>query len=179
MNSPINSKALFLGSFSSPLGGLLIVFDSKQRVRCVDFADYEARMERLLRIHYGEINKGYTLTNKKLPGALVASLADYFSGRLTALDMIPVATAGTEFQKIVWDALRKIKPGSTISYAELAKTIGRPNAMRAVGLANGANPIGIIVPCHRVIGSDGSLTGYAGGIERKQWLLNHEQIGVR
>ena len=84
-------------------------------------------------------------------------------------------TAGTDFQREVWRALRGIPCGTTLSYGELARRIGRPNAVRAVGLANGANPIGVVVPCHRVIGSNGSLTGYGGGIERKRWLLDHER----
>ena len=97
-----------------------------------------------------------------------------FTGELHALDALPVATGGSAFQRRVWRALRDIPPGTTISYAELALRVERPSAFRAVGLANGANPIGIVVPCHRVIGSDGSLTGYGGGLERKRWLLAHE-----
>src|SRR5262249_23027417 len=88
-----------------------------------------------------------------------------------------VATRGTIFQREVWAALRRIPVGATLSYGALARELGRPRAIRAVGLANGANPIGIVVPCHRVIGSNASLTGYGGGIERKRWLLEHE--GVR
>jgi methylated-DNA-[protein]-cysteine S-methyltransferase len=99
----------------------------------------------------------------------------YFAGNLTAIDDLPVATGGTDFQRQVWRALRQIPCGETISYGELARRIDRPAAVRAVGLANGSNPISVVVPCHRVIGSDGSLTGYGGGIERKRWLLTHEQ----
>jgi methylated-DNA-[protein]-cysteine S-methyltransferase len=103
-------------------------------------------------------------------------LRRYFAGELTALDAVPVELNGTDFQKQVWLALRRIPSGATISYAELARRIGKAPAVRAVGSANGANPVAVIVPCHRVIGSDGSLTGYGGGIERKQWLLAHEGI---
>jgi methylated-DNA-[protein]-cysteine S-methyltransferase len=85
---------------------------------------------------------------------------------------------GTDFQRTVWQALRRIPCGTTISYGELARRIGRPAAVRAVGLANGANPVGVVVPCHRVIGADGSLTGYGGGIERKRWLLAHERASA-
>ena len=99
---------------------------------------------------------------------------DIFTGALTALDALPVATAGTPFQRAVWQALREIPCGTTVSYAALAQKIGKPSAMRAVGLANGSNPIGVVVPCHRVIGADGSLTGYGGGLDRKRWLLDHE-----
>ena len=97
----------------------------------------------------------------------------YFAGELRAFDL-PLAAVGTPFQKIVWRALLDIPFGATESYGALAKRIGHDGAARAVGLANGHNPIGIIVPCHRVIGADGSLTGYGGGLERKEWLLKHE-----
>jgi methylated-DNA-[protein]-cysteine S-methyltransferase len=109
------------------------------------------------------------------PGGLTAAMSAYFGGDLAAIDMLPVETGGTPFQRSVWRALRDIPCGTTISYAELARRIGRPSAVRAVGLANGSNPVGIVVPCHRVIGSNGTLTGYGGGIERKRWLLAHER----
>lgn len=101
----------------------------------------------------------------------------YFEGRRTTFDL-PLAPAGTAFQKKVWAALADIPFGHTENYGELARRIGSPGAARAVGLANGRNPIPIIVPCHRVIGADGSLTGYGGGIERKRWLLEHEGWSV-
>jgi methylated-DNA-[protein]-cysteine S-methyltransferase len=102
-------------------------------------------------------------------------LEEYFARTRKAFDL-PLVAEGTDFQRRVWDALLGIPYGTTISYLELARRIGDPKAVRAVGLANGRNPISIIVPCHRVIGSDGSLTGYGGGIERKRWLLQHEAI---
>ncbi len=105
-------------------------------------------------------------------------LAAYFAGRLTRFDL-PMRLSGTEFQQTVWCALRDIPFGETMSYGELARRVGRPGASRAVGLANGRNPVAIIVPCHRVIGSDGSLTGYGGGIDRKVWLLEHEGADYR
>jgi methylated-DNA-[protein]-cysteine S-methyltransferase len=101
-------------------------------------------------------------------------LRDYFAGRRTEFDL-PLALAGTPFQRRVWAELQEIPYGETISYGELAQRIGRPTAARAVGLANGRNPISIIVPCHRVIGADGSLTGYGGGMDRKQHLLTFER----
>ena len=104
-------------------------------------------------------------------------LAEYFGGERRRFD-VPLGARGTEFQRHVWDELTKIEFGRTCSYGEIARRLGKPGASRAVGLANGSNPISIIVPCHRVIGADGSLTGYGGGIERKQWLLRHEGIGV-
>jgi methylated-DNA-[protein]-cysteine S-methyltransferase len=102
-------------------------------------------------------------------------LTDYFAGTLTEFDL-PLQMQGTMFQQRVWAALETIPYGITISYGELAQQIGQPNASRAVGLANGRNPVSIVVPCHRVIGASGKLTGYGGGIERKQWLLNHERL---
>lgn len=104
----------------------------------------------------------------------IGQLAEYFAGNRTVFD-VPLRLSGTEFQLAVWSALREIPHGSTESYGELAARIGRPGASRAVGLANGKNPVGIIVPCHRVIGSSGNLTGYGGGIERKQRLLDFER----
>ena len=104
---------------------------------------------------------------------VVAQLEAYFAGELTDFDL-PMEMRGTDFQRRVWAGLREIPYGETISYGELARRVGSPGASRAVGLANGRNPVGIIVPCHRVIGADGSLTGYGGGLERKLWLLEHE-----
>lgn len=100
-------------------------------------------------------------------------LAAYFAGELTEFDL-PLNLIGTEFQKTVWQELQSIPYGVTISYRELAERVGNPNSSRAVGAANGRNPISIIVPCHRVIGANGKLTGYGGGMERKEWLLAHE-----
>ena len=104
---------------------------------------------------------------------VAAQLDAYFAGELTTFDL-EMDLRGTAFQQRVWSQLCAIPYGETISYGELATRIGNPNASRAVGLANGRNPISIIVPCHRVIGADGSLTGYGGGLERKTWLLEHE-----
>jgi methylated-DNA-[protein]-cysteine S-methyltransferase len=100
-------------------------------------------------------------------------LDDYFAGRLTVFDL-PLDAEGTDFQRAVWRGLCAIGYGETISYGELGRRIGRPKAVRAIGLANGRNPISIVVPCHRVIGADGSMTGYGGGIDRKVFLLAHE-----
>jgi methylated-DNA-[protein]-cysteine S-methyltransferase len=127
-------------------------------------------MHRLLREHYGE----YDFENGLAPAPVIQSLDAYFDGDLRALESIHTATAGTSFQRAVWRALRTIKPGTTKSYGQIAVRIGRPRASRAVGAANGSNPIAIVVPCHRVIGANGALTGYGGGIQRKRWLLDHE-----
>lgn len=107
-------------------------------------------------------------------GAAIDQLEAYFAGERATFDL-PLAAVGTAFQRAVWDALRQIPYGETASYGEIARRVGRPGASRAVGLANGANPISIVVPCHRVVGADGSLTGYGGGLERKRFLLDLER----
>jgi O-6-methylguanine DNA methyltransferase len=150
---------------------LLVVTDDAGNLRALDFADYEPRMRRLLHEHYGK----YDLEESDAPESITHALDAYFDGELDALDAIRVATGGTPFQRAVWKELRKIKPGTTKSYGQIAASIGRPNASRAVGAANGSNPIAIVIPCHRVIGSNGTLTGYGGGLPRKQWLLDHER----
>jgi methylated-DNA-[protein]-cysteine S-methyltransferase len=160
--------------FATPLGDALLVTDELGRLRALDFSDHEDRMLRLLRRHYGP----RALQRGAAPAAIRHALEAYFGGRLNALASIACATAGTAFQAAVWRALTTIPAGQTLSYAALAQRIGRPKAVRAVGLANGANPLGIVVPCHRVIGSDGSLTGYGGGLPRKRWLLQHERASV-
>jgi methylated-DNA-[protein]-cysteine S-methyltransferase len=104
----------------------------------------------------------------------IEQLEEYFAGRLTEFDL-PLAFVGTPFQRLVWDALRQVPYGQTVSYGQLADRLGRPTAARAVGLANGHNPISIIVPCHRVVGAKGDLTGYGGGLERKRHLLDFER----
>jgi methylated-DNA-[protein]-cysteine S-methyltransferase len=158
---------------ASPLGTLLVVCDQQDRLRALDFHDYEARMQRLLRVHYGE--RGFELVAGRAPAAVSDALAAFFAGALHAIESIEVRTGGTPFQRRVWSALRRIPSGVTNSYGDLARAIGKASASRAVGLANGANPVVIVVPCHRVIGADGSLTGFGGGIERKRWLLEHER----
>jgi methylated-DNA-[protein]-cysteine S-methyltransferase len=163
---------LLIDRIDTPIGELLLVADTAGKLRAIDWTDYEARMVRLLRLHYGQ--NGFELRPARNPHGLRDAITSYFGGDLAVIDKIPVQTAGTPFQRSVWNALRGIPCGSPISYGELADRIGRPTAVRAVGHANGSNPIGIVVPCHRVIGSNGSLTGYGGGLERKRWLLEHE-----
>ncbi len=168
---------LFIDRVDTPIGELLLVADDAGNVRAVDWADHEERMLRLLRLHYGK--SGFKLESDRNPHGLRDAMNRYFSGDIAVIDEISVKTAGTPFQHSVWKELRKIPRGSAISYRKLAERIDRAKAVRAVGLANGSNPVGIVVPCHRVIGSDGSLTGYGGGLERKQWLLKHEQNNTR
>lgn len=163
-----------LDRMPTPIGPLLLAVDSEARLRILDFEDYGERMRLLLRRQYGEGVVG--LVDGRAPDSVRAPIEAYFAGDIAAIDAIPVMAAGTQFQREVWAALRTIPAGKTLSYGGLARQIGRPAAMRAVGLANGANPIGVVVPCHRVIGADASLTGYGGGIERKRWLLTHEGV---
>ena len=163
---------LLTDRIETPIGEMLIVADRDGNLRAVDWTDHETRMLRLLRLHYGD--DGFRFEPSRNPSTLTDAISGYFAGELNAIDSLSVQTAGTPFQREVWRALRDIPCGVTLSYAKLAERIGRPSAVRAVGLANGSNPIGIVVPCHRVIGANGSLTGYGGGIERKRWLLQHE-----
>ena len=162
---------LRLSRYAAPVGELLVVTDPDGTLRALDFIDYDERMRRLLARHYPV----FTLHDGAVPAVIVAALDGYFAGDVGALGQVPVATGGSVFQKSVWAALRTIPAGSTMSYGALAAQLGNPGGARAVGIANGANPIGIVVPCHRVIGANGTLTGYAGGMARKQWLLAHEQ----
>ncbi len=164
----------FIDHLATPIGELIVVADGDGALRTIDWTDHEKRMTLLLDRYYG---KGrYILMPKRDPGGLTSAMRRYFKGEIGVLQDLAVATSGTDFQTSVWKALRRIKDGTTISYAELANRIGKPKAVRAAGLANGQNPISIVVPCHRVIGSNGSLTGYGGGLHRKQWLLAHEGV---
>jgi len=158
----------------TPVGEMLVATDDAGLLRALDWENYEARMHKLLRLHYGANN--VTLEASRSASVMRRSLEAYLAGELSAIDKLPVKTAGTPFQREVWTALRAIPAGRTVTYGALAVQLGRPRAVRAVGLANGANPIGVVVPCHRVIGADASLTGYGGGLERKRWLLEHEGV---
>jgi methylated-DNA-[protein]-cysteine S-methyltransferase len=169
----VEALMLFIDCIETPIGELGIVADEDGKLRAVEWTEHDDRMHRSFRLHYGE--DGYALKKARNPAGLSAALRAYFDGELTAIDGLKVATGGTDFQKSVWKALRAIPCGETISYAALAQRVGRPRAVRAVGHANGDNPISVVVPCHRVIGTNGSLTGYGGGIARKRWLLAHER----
>jgi methylated-DNA-[protein]-cysteine S-methyltransferase len=160
---------LFLDQLSTPIGTLQIVSDGEVLV-AVEYEGYEARLQRLLRKRFQE----FRLVPTANPAGFTASLQAYFEGDLHALESLPVAPGGTPFQQTVWAALRRIPVGQTWTYGQLAAAIGRPTASRAVGYANSLNPIAIVIPCHRVIGANEALTGYAGGLERKRWLLAHE-----
>lgn len=162
-------KELLYDTFDSPIGTIVLVADGEQMCS-LDFADYEPRMLALLRKRYGD----FQLTQMVDPCGFSNQVRAYFAGDYRCLDTIPVNTGGTAFQQQVWSALRTIPAGTTTSYGRLAAQLGKPSASRAVGAANALNPIAIVLPCHRVVGANASLTGYAGGLERKHWLLQHE-----
>ncbi len=154
----------------TPLGEL-VVTRRDGRLCALAFRDCAARVERLLARHYGASAGRVTAA----PADTLRHQIDaYFAGDLRALDAIAIDPPGTTFQRAVWQALRGVSPGTTMAYRDLARRLGAPAAVRAVGAAIGANPIWLVIPCHRIIGADGSLTGYAGGLERKRWLLAHE-----
>lgn len=163
-------ERLTLDRIETPLGEVLLVTDADGAVRALDFADFEPRMMKLLARYFGAVE----LSEGLAPEAVRTAVQAYFHGDAHALEGLTTRTGGTDFQRQVWAALKTIPAGQTRSYAQLAAMIGRPSAVRAVGLANGANPIALIAPCHRVVGANGTLTGYAGGLERKRWLLAHE-----
>ena len=139
-----------LERLDTPTGRILIVTDGQDRLRAIDWEDHEPRMQALLKRHYGACR--FRLREMRQPSMARRSLHAYFEGNLEALTDQPTATNGSDFQRLVWDALRRIPVGHTVSYGALAAQVGRPTAARAVGLANDANPIPIVVPCHRVIG---------------------------
>ena len=155
----------------SPVGSLLVSAED-EGLTSVWFAPHEGRIG----ADWVRDRGGTDVASRTLASAR-AQLEAYFAGSLRAFD-VPLAPTGTPFQLRVWEALRRIPFGETISYSTLARRIGSPDAVRAVGAANGRNPLPIIVPCHRVIGADGSLTGFGGGIERKRWLLDHEGLDL-
>ncbi|GCE05249.1 methylated-DNA--[protein]-cysteine S-methyltransferase [Dictyobacter aurantiacus] len=163
-------KELCYDTIDSPIGTIVLVVDGDQ-LCSLDYTDYESRMMTLLRKRYGE----FQLTRASDPCGVSSQLRAYFAGDYRCLDAIPVNTGGTTFQQQVWSALRAIPAGTTTTYGQLATRLGKPTASRAVGAANALNPIAIVLPCHRVIGANASLTGYAGGLQRKHWLLQHEQ----
>jgi methylated-DNA-[protein]-cysteine S-methyltransferase len=156
----------------TPIGTALLVTDAEGVLRALDWGEYEPRMKHLLRLQYGAVG----LKDARAPAAVKAALKGYFKGDLDRLSTIQWRVAGTPFQHKVWIALPRIPAGTTMSYGALAAKLGAPRAMRAVGHANGSNPISVVVPCHRLIGASGSLVKYGGGLERKRWLLEHEGV---
>ncbi|MCK1565851.1 methylated-DNA--[protein]-cysteine S-methyltransferase [Bradyrhizobium sp. 173] len=163
-----------LDRLATPIGIALLITDAEGALRALDWEDYEHRMRELLRLHYGLVD----LSDQPAPAAMRTALSDYFDGDLGQLSDIAWRIAGTPFQEKVWNALAQIPAGTTMSYGALAARIDTPKAIRAVGHANGSNPISVVLPCHRLIGADGSLVKYGGGLERKRWLLRHEGVAV-
>ncbi len=161
---------LLLDRLPTPIGRFVLVCGGGV-LRAAAFDGDQDWMRRWLGRQYGP----YRLTHGRAPAPIRGPIEAYFDGHLESLDEVPVETAGTPFQTIVWSALRTIPVGTTVTYGQLAARIGKPGSSRAVGMANGSNPIPIVVPCHRVIGANGALTGYGGGLDRKRWLLAHER----
>lgn len=161
-----------LDRLQTPIGIALLVTDAEGILRALDWAEHEPRMRNLLRLQYGAVQ----LTDARSPAAIRAALSGYFKGDLDRLGAIEWQVAGTPFQRKVWNALPAIPPGTTMSYGALAARLGMPRAIRAVGHANGSNPLSVVVPCHRLIGANGSLVKYGGGLQRKRWLLAHEGV---
>jgi methylated-DNA-[protein]-cysteine S-methyltransferase len=157
----------------TPIGDMVLLAEDGVLL-LLEFDDATDRVAREMAKRFGH---GQTQAASD-PFGLSSRVRAYFDGDLAAIDGIETNGGGTEFQRRVWAELKRIPCGTTISYGELATRLGDRNAMRAVGLANGRNPIAIVVPCHRVIGADGSMTGYGGGVERKVWLLLHEGLTI-
>jgi methylated-DNA-[protein]-cysteine S-methyltransferase len=162
---------LLIDVIASPLGRVAIAARAG-RLCALEFGS--ARLERRLAARY----PGVPRRRARDPFGLSGKIRAYLAGDLAAVDRIPVETGGTVFQQRVWRALRRIPAGRTMTYGALARALGRGEAARAVGLANGRNPISMVLPCHRLVGGDGSLTGYGGGLWRKRWLLRHEAAGA-
>jgi methylated-DNA-[protein]-cysteine S-methyltransferase len=165
-------EAFNLDRLETPIGIALLVTDADGALRALDWEDYQPRMKELLRLQYGAV----VLKEARGPRAMLRALSGYFKGDLDQLNTIKWRIAGTPFQQKVWNALPEIPAGTTMSYGALAAKLKTPNAMRAVGHANGSNPISVVLPCHRLIGANGSLVKYGGGLQRKRWLLAHEGV---
>jgi methylated-DNA-[protein]-cysteine S-methyltransferase len=162
-------EAFLSDRLTTPVGEMVLVARDGVLL-LLEFDDSKGRYMRDLRARFGDI----TLTPTPNPFGLTEKLTRYLAGEFAVLDDIPTDGGGTDFERQVWALLRQIPVGVTRSYGDLARKLGDINLSRAVGTANGKNPIAIVVPCHRVIGSDGTMTGYAGGLHRKEWLLRHE-----
>lgn len=163
---------LSLETVSTPIGAMLLAADGDGFLRAADFADCEDRLVGLLKRRLGKAE--LSLEAGKVSPAIREAMHAYFEGEIAAIDRIALKTNGTAFQQSVWQALRQIAPGKPLAYGGMAERLGRPQSARAVGHANGANPFCVVIPCHRLVGVDGALTGYSGGTARKRWLLDHE-----
>ena len=172
---PANPPETFsVDRLETPIGAALIITDADGVLRAFDWEDHVTRIRELLRLQYGAVE----LKEARAPKAIRSALSSYFKGDLAALRTIAWRIAGTPFQRKVWMALPNIRAGTTMTYGALAAKLGAPNAMRAVGHANGSNPISVVIPCHRLVGANGALIKYGSGLERKRWLLQHEGAAV-
>ncbi len=167
-------ESFSLDRLPTPIGTALLVTDEDGMLRALDWEDHEPRMRQLLRLQYGAVE----LKDAQAPRKLCVALTGYFKGDLDRLAAIEWRVAGTPFQKKIWHALPGIPAGTTLSYGALAAKLEMPRAVRALGHANGSNPISVVLPCHRLIGASGSLVKYGGGLERKRWLLQHEGVEI-
>jgi methylated-DNA-[protein]-cysteine S-methyltransferase len=168
------STIILTDHIETPIGPMLLMVEDDMIIG-LEFDDQPERYMKDIRRRYPD----HAMRGKSNPCGFSDHVRAYYAGDVSAVDDLPAKGGGTPFQERVWAELRRIKVGTTVAYGELASRLGDKNAMRAVGLANGRNPISVVVPCHRVIGSDGTLTGYGGGLPRKTWLLNHEGVPIR
>jgi len=172
MTNPISTKPTTINvvRYDSPIGPLSLASVDGKLVHL----DFQGNDDRLKTIQTRRFKNLQWVEDGEAPASVISWLDGYFSGSVGSLPMFDINMIGTDFQKTVWAALIKIPNGKSVSYAGLASELDNPKAVRAVARANALNPVSIILPCHRVIGSNGKLTGYAGGLDRKQWLLEHE-----
>ncbi len=164
-----------VGRLETPIGPALVVSDTDGVLRAFDWEDHADRIKGLLRLQYGAVE----LKEARTPQIIRAALSAYFRGELDSLKTIRWCINGTPFQQRVWNALPAIPAGQTMTYGALAAKLGSPWAMRAVGHANGSNPISLVIPCHRLIAANGSLVKYGSGLARKRWLLEHEGVTLK
>jgi len=162
-----------IGEVASPIGKIVVAVRGG-RLCALAFDESWPRKRAALERRFGEVE----WRRAKDPGGVARALRRYFDGDIEALARIAVDPGGTPFQRAIWTKLRRVPAGRTVSYGELARAAGYPRAVRAVGAANGSNPVGLVIPCHRVIGSSGKLVGYGGGLDRKKWLLAHEGSSI-
>ncbi|MEH6632660.1 MAG: methylated-DNA--[protein]-cysteine S-methyltransferase [Halopseudomonas aestusnigri] len=166
----MTEDSLLVSRHRSPIGEIVAIY--RDDILChLDFTDCQSRWEKLLRRRFPKLSLNEDLIKSEMEERLQA----YFTNEKNAFDGIQMDTGGTDFQKQVWDALCKVPFGATETYSSMAEIIGKPKAIRAMAAANALNPISIIIPCHRIVGKDGSLTGYGGGLGRKKTLLEHER----
>lgn len=164
-------KELGLETISSEIGTILVITEAG-KLCAIEFHDCKPRIMAWLNKRFGPVE----LRPANTSSGIAERIQAYLNDKQHSLDDIPIDTGGTTFQQQVWQALRQIPVGTVITYGQLAERLGKSSASRAVGLANSQNPVSIVLPCHRVIGANGHLTGYAGGLERKRWLLEHEGV---